>query len=99
MDKGKITQPFYPTYRETALAFTYMTDEQAGQPAKAAANYFLFGEETTLADRKTAMLLQEWQRKIDESRGSYEKRVKANRQNGQKGGRPTKAAEESPEPF
>lgn len=100
MEQGKIMQPFIPFYREQAAVIDFLSDEQAGQLIKAITKFWLYGEETTIADKRLAMQYQEWKQKIERSGESYEKRVKANRQNGQKGGRPAKPKEETPaEPF
>ena len=96
-------QPFFPIYRETAQLIDLLDAEQAGRLVKAAAAYLHYGDSEPgeiSKDRRRASILQEWERKIDESRGSYRKRCEANRQNGQKGGRPAKPKEDTPaEPF
>ena len=96
-------QPYFPIYRETAQMLDLLDADQAGILVKAAATYFLYRESSQIADRRLANIMQEWERKIDESRESYHKRCEANRTNCKKGGRPSKpvidSTDELPDPF
>lgn len=75
--------PGYMTYREAALMFTFMSDEEAAQAIKATTNYFLYGTVEELTGR-SAQVFKIMKSSIDRGRESYEGICERNRKNIQK---------------
>lgn len=81
--------PGYMTYREAALMFSLMPDEEAAQAIKATVNYFLFG---TVADLEgvAGKVFEIMRADIDRGNEKYRKICSRNEENGKLGGRPPK---------
>lgn len=90
MDKEK-EMPGYMTYREAALIFSLMPDDEAAQAIKATVNYFLYGDEPGNRLAGTAARVFEIMcAGIDRDRDKYRRTLERNRQNGLRGGRPSR---------
>ena len=68
--------PGFITYREAALIFSLMSDEEAAQAIKATVNYFLYDEFTPLAGA-AQKAFDVMRASIDEGREKYLKQVEA----------------------
>lgn len=79
---NKKEMPGYMTYREAALMFTFMPDEEAAKAIKATTNYFLYGTVEELAGI-TAQVFEIMKSSIDRGRESYDIRI----ENASKGGK------------
>ena len=82
--------PGYMTYREAALMFTFMPDEEAAQAIKATTNYFLYGTVEELTGR-AAQVFEIMKSSIDRGRETYRCRVEG----GRKGGKAAKSRDEN----
>ncbi len=77
------------TYREAAIMFSLMPDEDAAQAIKATVNYYLYG---TAADLEgvAGKVFEIMRADIDRNNEKYQETCSRNAQNGKKGGRPRK---------
>ena len=75
--------PGYMTYREAALMFTFMPDEEAAQAIKATTNYFLYGTVEELTGR-AAQVFEIMKSSIDRGRENYKGICERNKKNIQK---------------
>lgn len=73
--------PGYMTYREAALIFSFMPDEDAAKAIKATVNYYLRGEVTELSG-PAAEVFDIMQASIDRGKETYRARCEG----GKKGG-------------
>ena len=79
MAKDELEMPGYMTYREAALIFSLMPDEEAAKAIKGTVNYFLWRDVPELTG--TALKVFEIMRaSIDRSRTAYEKKVDGGKQ-------------------
>ncbi len=85
----KKEMPGYMTYREAAIMFSLMPDEEAAQAIKATVNYYLYGANADLQGvaRKVFEIMQA---DIDRNNEKYQEICSRNGKNGKKGGRPRK---------
>lgn len=72
------------------------TDSEVGELFRAILTYANTQEETDFSDRAMKMYFKRIKKYIDSANENYEKTIQANRQNGQKGGRPKKETDENP---
>lgn len=79
--------PGYMTFREAALLFSLMQDEDAAKAIKATVNYFLDGTITEL-EGNAEKVFKIMRADIDRNAEKYAKICSRNRKNGAKGGRP-----------
>lgn len=79
MNKPKET-PGYMTYREAAIMFSLMPDEEAAQAIKATVNYYLYGKTTDL-DGVAGRVFEIMRADIDRDREKYQKIVERNKEN------------------
>lgn len=88
MNKPK-EAPGYMTYREAAIMFSLMPDEEAAQAIKATVNYYLYG---TMADLEGVAwkVFEIMRADIDRNNEKYQEVCSRNEKNGKKGGRPRK---------
>ena len=70
------------TYREAAIMFSLMPDEEAAQAIKATVNYYLYG----VAGKVFEIMRAD----IDRNNEKYQEVCSRNEKNGKKGGRPRK---------
>lgn len=70
--------PGFMTYKEAALLFTFLEDEEAAAAIKAACNYYLYDTITPLEGRAQRVFESEMDA-IDRGRKSYVAKVKAGR--------------------
>lgn len=85
----KKEMPGYMTYREAALMFSLMPDNDAAQAIKATVDYYLYGEATELTG-VAAKVFEIMRADIDRGKEKYQEICDRNEKNGQKGGRPRK---------
>lgn len=81
--------PGYMTYREAAIMFSLMPDEEAAKAIKATVNYYLYRKITELngvAGEVFSIMMAD----IDRNNIKYQTICKRNKENGSKGGRPRK---------
>lgn len=88
MDRKK-EMPGYMTYREAALMFSLMPDNDAAQAIKATVSYYLYGEVAELSG-VAAKVFEIMRADIDRGKEKYQEICDRNAKNGQKGGRPRK---------
>lgn len=88
-DKKRADAPGYMTYREAAIMFSLMPEEQAAKAIKATVNYYLYGRETVLED-VAAEVFEIMKADIDRNNAKYLETCIRNQRNGRKGGRPPK---------
>ena len=80
MEKKDIKAPGYMTYREAALLFSLMPDEEAALAIKATVRYYLYGEAASLSG--TAETVFEIMRAdIDRNEQKYAQIVRRNSAN------------------
>lgn len=89
MSRQTTGAPGYITYREAAIMFSLMGNEDAAQAIKATANYFLYGKETELTGA-AAEVFKIMKADIDKNNIKYAAVKERNRENGKKGGGPRK---------
>lgn len=79
MNKPK-EAPGYMTYREAAIMFSLMPDEEAAQAIKATVNYYLYG---TTADLEgvAGKVFEIMRADIDRNNEKYQKTVERNKEN------------------
>ena len=77
------------TYREAAIMFSLMPDEEAAQAIKATVNYYLYGTTANL-DGVAGKVFEIMRADIDRNNEKYQEVCSRNEQNGKKGGRPRK---------
>lgn len=79
MNKPK-EAPGYMTYREAAIMFSLMPDEEAAQAIKATVNYYLYG---TVADLEgvSGKVFEIMRADIDRNNEKYQKTVERNKEN------------------
>lgn len=65
--------PGFMTYKEAAIMFTLMPDNEASAVIKASCSYYLYGEETTLSGNAQKVFEIE-KAAIDRGRESYAKK-------------------------
>ena len=73
MENNKSNMPGYMTYREAALMFSLMPEDQAAKAIKATCDYFLYGKITEL-DGPALTVFEIMCASIDRSRVTYEKK-------------------------
>lgn len=73
--------PGYMTYREAALIFSLMPDDEAAQAIKATVNYFLRGEVPNLTGAP-AQVFDIMRSSIDRGQEIYKARVEGGRRGG-----------------
>jgi len=88
MNKPK-EAPGYMTYREAAIMFSLMPDEEAAQAIKATVNYYLYGTATDL-EGVAGKVFEIMRADIDRNNEKYQEICSRNEQNGKRGGRPRK---------
>lgn len=88
MNKPK-EAPGYMTYREAAIMFSLMPDEEAAQAIKATVNYYLYGTMANL-EGVAGKVFEIMRADIDRNNEKYQKVCSRNEQNGKKGGKPRK---------
>lgn len=71
--------PGYMTYREAALIFTFLSDEDAAAAIKATANYFLYGTIPEKLSGKAVNVFGIMQGSIDRGREIYQAKVEGGR--------------------
>lgn len=81
--------PGYMTYREAALMFSLMPDEEAAQAIKATVNYYLYGATADL-EGVAGKVFEIMRADIDRNNEKYQEVCSRNEKNGKKGGRPRK---------
>lgn len=89
MAEKKATAPGYMTYREAALMFSLMPEQDAATAIKATVNYYLYGTEAKL-NGIAAQVFDIMRADIDRNNEKYRKTVERNRKNSKNGGRPKK---------
>lgn len=77
MSDGK-SMPGYMTYREAALIFSLMPDDEAAQAIKATVNYYLRGEVPELSGTP-AQVFEIMRASIDRGQETYRARVEGGR--------------------
>ena len=77
------------TYREAAIMFSLMPDEDAARAIKATVDYFLFGKVTDLSG-VAGKVFEIMRADIDRNNEKYQEICARNERNGKKGGRPRK---------
>ena len=88
MNKPK-EAPGYMTYREAAIMFSLMPDEEAAQAIKATVNYYLYGVVEDLGG-VAGKVFEIMRADIDRNNAKYQETCARNEKNGKKGGRPRK---------
>lgn len=81
--------PGYMTYREAAIMFSLMPDEDAATAIKATVNYYLYGTATDI-EGVAGKVFEIMRADIDRNNERYQEICFRNEQNGKKGGRPRK---------
>lgn len=81
--------PGYMTYREAAIMFSLMPDEEAAKAIKATVKYYLYGD-IAILDGVAGSVFSVMKADIDRNNIKYQEICERNRKNGQKGGRPSK---------
>lgn len=81
--------PGYMTFREAAIMFSLMPDEEAAQSIKATVNYYLYGTVTHL-EGVAGKVFEIMRADIDRNNEKYQEICARNKGNGNKGGRPRK---------
>lgn len=76
MNKPK-EAPGYMTYREAAIMFSLMPDEEAAQAIKATVNYYLYGTMADL-DGVAGKVFEIMRADIDRNNEKYQKTVERN---------------------
>lgn len=79
MNKPK-EAPGYMTYREAAIMFSLMPDEEAAQAIKATVNYYLYGTTADL-DGVAGKVFEIMRADIDRNNEKYQKTVERNKSN------------------
>lgn len=79
MNKPK-EAPGYMTYREAAIMFSLMPDEEAAQAIKATVNYYLYGTMADL-DGVAGKVFEIMRADIDRNNEKYQKTVERNKEN------------------
>lgn len=79
MNKPK-DAPGYMTYREAAIMFSLMPDEEAAQAIKATVNYYLYGTTANL-DGVAGKVFEIMRADIDRNNEKYQKTVERNKNN------------------
>ena len=79
MNKTK-EAPGYMTYREAAIMFSLMPDEEAAQAIKATVNYYLYGTTADL-DGVARKVFEIMWADIDRNNEKYQKTVERNKKN------------------
>lgn len=72
---SKRNMPGYMTYREAAIMFSLMPEEEAAAAIKATVNYFLWGKVAEL-EGSPAQVFEIMCASIDKGRDAYEKKCK-----------------------
>ena len=90
MAKEKFEAPGYMTYREAALMFSLMPEDDAAKAIKATVNYYLYGTMPGGLDGVAEKVFQIMQADIDRNNAKYQKICERNAENGKRGGRPCK---------
>lgn len=81
--------PGFMTWREAAIMYSLMPDEEASTAIKATVNYFLYGTIPEL-EGVASHVFEIMKADIDRNNEKYQKTCERNRENGKKGGRPPK---------
>lgn len=89
MPNEKREAPGYMTYREAAIMFSLMPDEEAARAIKATVNYYLYGTVTDL-EGVAGNVFEIMKADIDRNNEKYQKVCSRNEKNGKNGGRPRK---------
>lgn len=89
MAEEKIKSPGYMTFREAAIMFSLMPEQDAATAIKATVNYYLYGTEAKL-NGIAAQVFDIMRADIDRGNAKYRETVERNRKNGKNGGRPKK---------
>lgn len=84
MSKNETQAPGYMTYREAALIFSLMPEQEAAQAIKATANYFLYGTAPEGLKGTAVQVFDIMRADIDRNNERYQKTVERNRKNIQK---------------
>lgn len=79
MNKPK-EAPGYMTYREAAIMFSLMPDEEAAKAIKATVNYYLYGTTADL-DGVAGKVFEIMRADIDRNNEKYQKTVERNKSN------------------
>ena len=77
------------TYREAAIMFSLMPDDEAAQAIKATVNYYLYGNVADL-DGVAGKVFEIMKADIDRNNEKYQEVCSRNKKNGKLGGRPRK---------
>lgn len=77
------------TYREAAIMFSLMPDDEAAQAIKATVNYYLYGTVVEL-DGVAGKVFDIMRADIDRNNEKYQEICSRNKKNGKHGGRPRK---------
>ena len=85
-NEEKCKAPGYMTFREAAIMFSLMPDEDAAKAIKATVNYFLYGQVPEL-DGVAGSVFGIMKADIDRNDRKYISICERNRENGSKGGR------------
>lgn len=85
----KKEMPGYMTYREAAIMFSLMPDNEAAQAIKATVNYYLYGADADL-EGVAGKVFEIMRADIDRNSEKYQEICSRNEENGKKGGRPRK---------
>lgn len=81
--------PGYMTYREAAIMFSLMPDNEAAQAIKATVNYYLYGAVVDL-EGVAGKVFEIMRADIDRNNEKYQEICLRNQKNGKQGGRPRK---------
>lgn len=80
MTDKKREAPGYMTYREAAIMFSLMPDEEAAQAIKATVNYYLY-EKTADLEGVAGKVFEIMRADIDRNNEKYQKTVERNKSN------------------
>ena len=80
MTSEKCEAPGYMTYREAAIMFSLMPDEEAARAIKATVNYYLYGATADL-EGVAGKVFEIMRADIDRNNEKYQKIVERNKEN------------------
>ena len=84
------SMPGFMTYREIALIYASLNDEEAGRVIKAVCEFFCFGTMANGFEGRAQHIYDAMVSGIDRDQSAYLVRCITNAENGRKGGRPPK---------
>lgn len=90
MSDDKREAPGYMTYREAAIMFSLMSDDDAAAAIKATVSYYLYGTLPEDISGVAAQVFNIMRVDIDRNNEKYQEICARNERNGKKGGRPRK---------